>query len=72
MNPSVLPWLTVIAQFIVLGRTTVEEVSGMIAAHRGATDADTQAEDDAALAHLRLVIAQNKHDAQIEAGPSGD
>jgi hypothetical protein len=68
MNPATFTsWLGVIAQLVMVGKTTYTEIASMYRAQRGATDADTEVEDDAALAQLRLVIAEERRKAQIEA-----
>ena len=69
MNPtSVAAWLGVIAQLIVLGKTTYEEVAALFRGPGGETDVDTAAADNAQLEALRVLIASQREKARIEAG----
>ena len=68
MPSNILPWLTVIAQLVALGRVTQTEISQMVRAARGKTDVDTENEDYALLEEVGLLIEIEQAKARAEAG----
>lgn len=61
MKPEdAINWIAVIGALVSLGRTTYDEIAGLIVAHSDKTDSEYAAEDDAKLLLLHAMIAQAK------------
>lgn len=59
MKPTeIINWLQVVAVLVSLGKTTYDEIAGIILKQNGQTDTETAAADDAQLALLHALIAQ--------------
>lgn len=64
MKPEdVAKWLGVISALIQVGKLSVTDVKLALQAVRGATDKDTEAEDNAMLGDLRVYIANKYSEA---------